>query len=205
MLTVLIHQLVHWLDSSFVSNTHEAERNIPSSVQRITSEAEQQEAAACAIVHRPSADSDAQSVPEVLDIELGIPSEQQQSTELTINDFEVPQQLVSPSSPGTAETSGAADHDSTPETTQHSESAVPADQLPSGHAVAGAAAQADSPSGPSAHAAGADAALQGPPQPGEAQKRALTRTGMITALAIGLHNFPEGLATFVAALVSCAG
>lgn len=31
-------------------------------------------------------------------------------------------------------------------------------------------------------------------------KNALLRTGMFTALAIGIHNFPEGLATFMAAL-----
>jgi len=34
----------------------------------------------------------------------------------------------------------------------------------------------------------------------EAQKKDLMRTSLNTALAIGLHNFPEGLATFVAAL-----
>jgi zinc transporter, ZIP family len=34
----------------------------------------------------------------------------------------------------------------------------------------------------------------------DAAKRALLRMGLFTALAIGLHNFPEGLATFVAAL-----
>ncbi|NBC84546.1 MAG: zinc transporter ZupT [Bacteroidetes bacterium] len=33
-----------------------------------------------------------------------------------------------------------------------------------------------------------------------AKKRKLLRMGMISALAIGLHNFPEGLATFTAAL-----
>lgn len=31
-------------------------------------------------------------------------------------------------------------------------------------------------------------------------KKRLLRTGLITALAIGIHNFPEGLATFIAAL-----
>lgn len=34
----------------------------------------------------------------------------------------------------------------------------------------------------------------------EHHKNSLMRTGMFTALAIGIHNFPEGLATFVAAL-----
>lgn len=34
----------------------------------------------------------------------------------------------------------------------------------------------------------------------ENNKKRLKRTGMFTALAIALHNFPEGLATFVAAL-----
>ncbi|QOP41207.1 zinc transporter ZupT [Sulfurimonas marina] len=32
------------------------------------------------------------------------------------------------------------------------------------------------------------------------QKQALKRTGIFTALAIGIHNFPEGFATFVSAL-----
>lgn len=32
------------------------------------------------------------------------------------------------------------------------------------------------------------------------QDRKLMRTGLLTALAIGIHNFPEGLATFAAAL-----
>jgi ZIP family zinc transporter len=34
----------------------------------------------------------------------------------------------------------------------------------------------------------------------EFQDQALMRTGLLTALAIGIHNFPEGLATFGAAL-----
>lgn len=34
----------------------------------------------------------------------------------------------------------------------------------------------------------------------EKEKRGLMRTGTMTALAIGIHNFPEGLATFVSAL-----
>ncbi|MDV4150976.1 zinc transporter ZupT [Clostridium sp. AL.422] len=34
----------------------------------------------------------------------------------------------------------------------------------------------------------------------ERNKRGLLRTGVFTALAIGIHNFPEGLATFVSAL-----
>lgn len=34
----------------------------------------------------------------------------------------------------------------------------------------------------------------------EHDKKRLTRTGLLTALAIGIHNFPEGLATFVATL-----
>lgn len=34
----------------------------------------------------------------------------------------------------------------------------------------------------------------------ENNKRGLMRTGLFTALAIGIHNFPEGLATFVSAL-----
>jgi ZIP family zinc transporter len=34
----------------------------------------------------------------------------------------------------------------------------------------------------------------------ETEKKRLEKMGMNTALAIGLHNFPEGLATFVAAL-----
>ena len=35
---------------------------------------------------------------------------------------------------------------------------------------------------------------------GEAEPRALMRTGVLTALALAVHNFPEGLATFVSAL-----
>ena len=38
-----------------------------------------------------------------------------------------------------------------------------------------------------------------PPQT-EAEREALKNMGLLTGLAIGLHNFPEGLATFVAAL-----
>jgi ZIP family zinc transporter len=34
----------------------------------------------------------------------------------------------------------------------------------------------------------------------QTQDRKLMRTGMLTAFAIGIHNFPEGLATFAAAL-----
>lgn len=34
----------------------------------------------------------------------------------------------------------------------------------------------------------------------EAHKKSLMRMGLFTALAIGIHNFPEGLATFTAAL-----
>lgn len=42
---------------------------------------------------------------------------------------------------------------------------------------------------------------QGLAEPGAPQQdRQLMRTGLLTALAIGIHNFPEGLATFAAAL-----
>ncbi len=34
----------------------------------------------------------------------------------------------------------------------------------------------------------------------EGEQRGLLRTGLLTAMAVGLHNFPEGLATFMAAL-----
>lgn len=34
----------------------------------------------------------------------------------------------------------------------------------------------------------------------EHEKKRLSRTGLLTAVAIGIHNFPEGLATFVATL-----
>ena len=34
----------------------------------------------------------------------------------------------------------------------------------------------------------------------ESEKKKLARMGMLTALAIGIHNFPEGLATFLATL-----
>ncbi len=36
--------------------------------------------------------------------------------------------------------------------------------------------------------------------PAELRQQKLMRTGLFTALAIGIHNFPEGLATFVSAL-----
>ena len=36
----------------------------------------------------------------------------------------------------------------------------------------------------------------------EASLQQLNRTGLLTAIAIALHNFPEGLATFVSVLVS---
>jgi ZIP family zinc transporter len=39
-----------------------------------------------------------------------------------------------------------------------------------------------------------------PPREGTADSAALMRTGLFAALAIAIHNFPEGLATFVAAL-----
>jgi len=39
-------------------------------------------------------------------------------------------------------------------------------------------------------------------KPRPCKKDALMRTGMFTALAIGIHNFPEGLATFAATLSS---
>lgn len=38
------------------------------------------------------------------------------------------------------------------------------------------------------------------PSPNAEAKMKLMRTGLFTALAIGIHNFPEGLATFVSAL-----
>jgi ZIP family zinc transporter len=46
---------------------------------------------------------------------------------------------------------------------------------------------------------GSDATLPGDTKKDEEGKR-LGKMGMMTAIAIGLHNFPEGLATFVAAL-----
>lgn len=43
-----------------------------------------------------------------------------------------------------------------------------------------------------------------PHEPGtvddRARQRALMRTGMLTAIALGVHNFPEGFATFIAAI-----
>ncbi|MFV0350948.1 MAG: zinc transporter ZupT [Oscillospiraceae bacterium] len=45
-----------------------------------------------------------------------------------------------------------------------------------------------------------DVPSNGAPQAGQSQK--LMRTGMFTALAIAIHNFPEGLATFVSAMQS---
>ncbi|MDI9392329.1 MAG: zinc transporter ZupT [Synergistota bacterium] len=38
------------------------------------------------------------------------------------------------------------------------------------------------------------------PPKGSDQEKGLMRTGLFTALAIGIHNFPEGLVTFLAAL-----
>lgn len=38
--------------------------------------------------------------------------------------------------------------------------------------------------------------------PGQVHSKSLMRMGIFTALAIGIHNFPEGLATFTAALTS---
>jgi len=38
------------------------------------------------------------------------------------------------------------------------------------------------------------------PRKGEKQKAKLYKTGIVTAVALALHNFPEGLATFVSAL-----
>ena len=43
-----------------------------------------------------------------------------------------------------------------------------------------------------------DTELGGPLE--EVQKKKLEKMGLMTALAIGIHNFPEGLATFVAAI-----
>jgi len=48
--------------------------------------------------------------------------------------------------------------------------------------------------------AGADAMVDMAPPQAEAEREALKNMGLLTGLAIGLHNFPEGLATFVAAL-----
>lgn len=43
-----------------------------------------------------------------------------------------------------------------------------------------------------------------PHEPGtvddRARQRALMRTGILTAIALGVHNFPEGFATFIAAI-----
>ncbi|MBN1247193.1 MAG: zinc transporter ZupT [Anaerolineae bacterium] len=52
---------------------------------------------------------------------------------------------------------------------------------------------------PSPAAAGAMHAGDTTPAPGT-HEHALLRMGLFTALAIGIHNFPEGLATFLAAL-----
>lgn len=60
-------------------------------------------------------------------------------------------------------------------------------------------------SGPSPHYDGRGAAGHGHAETAHLQKLAaeddeLLRTGLITALAIGIHNFPEGLVTFLTAL-----
>lgn len=41
---------------------------------------------------------------------------------------------------------------------------------------------------------------KGPPPPGSLGNQRLMRLGVMTAVAIGIHNFPEGLATFVTAM-----
>ena len=52
-----------------------------------------------------------------------------------------------------------------------------------------------------AAASGAPAAADEPPKADDTTKdKRLESMGMMTALAIGIHNFPEGLATFVATL-----
>lgn len=43
-------------------------------------------------------------------------------------------------------------------------------------------------------------ATQIPTTPGPGHEKKLMRMGLFTALAIGIHNFPEGLATFLAAM-----
>ncbi len=44
----------------------------------------------------------------------------------------------------------------------------------------------------------------GPPSQGQAGQQRLLRLGLMTALAIGIHNFPEGLATLIAAMTEPA-
>lgn len=47
---------------------------------------------------------------------------------------------------------------------------------------------------------GVEEIWNGHPAPAEVRDERLVRMGVLTALAIGIHNFPEGLATFVSAL-----
>ncbi|WP_035280771.1 zinc transporter ZupT [Brevibacterium album] len=64
---------------------------------------------------------------------------------------------------------------------------------PSAAGPASSPAVDDSPSDAGASSEGGNALS-------DSQRRLLLRTGMLTALAITVHNFPEGFATFVAAL-----
>ena len=160
---MLIHQFVHWLDANYASSTHEAEQNIPGNVQRITSEAEPEAAASHGIVHRASSASDSEGSQEALDIQ------DERAIEVTAE----PPAASSPVQVALGEESqGAA-----------SSAAAPI--------MDGTASPAH---GTEASTSRTPVAVPGPTvatEAHEAEKRALTRTGLITALAIGLHNFPE--------------
>ncbi|CAM9743582.1 unnamed protein product [Ectocarpus sp. 6 AP-2014] len=61
----------------------------------------------------------------------------------------------------------------------------------------------EAPSAAAAAAAAPSGTVQserGPPAVADGDNEKLVRMGLLTAVAIGIHNFPEGLATFVAAL-----
>jgi len=181
LLTVLIHQLVHWLDSTYATSTHDAEQCIPENVQRITSE--HHEASNQAMVQRRSAESETSNTHDTIHVDTDVEIQVESSP----SDESLPVQIDGQS--------GAAAF--VPESTAVSAETVSAATMPltegdqeDASSVRGAVADGPFP------AAGLDQARAAE------EKRALTRTGLVTALAIGLHNFPEGLATFVAALVS---
>jgi zinc transporter ZupT len=44
-----------------------------------------------------------------------------------------------------------------------------------------------------------------PPYQADDHSAALARTGLLAALAVGIHNVPEGLATFVSTLARWGG
>jgi ZIP family zinc transporter len=69
-----------------------------------------------------------------------------------------------------------------------------------GATAAGATAAGATAAGATAAEASAGRPPEGPAPADQEQRALLLRTGMLTAVAITVHNFPEGFATFLAAL-----